>query len=59
MDPDAALAELREFVAEVKEQREYSVGELETFLSSFAKHFEALDNWLKRGGFLPADWKKK
>jgi hypothetical protein len=59
MDPDAALAELREFVAEVKEQRDYSVGELENLLSYFAEHFEALDNWLTNGGFLPADWKKK
>ena len=46
-------------MAEVKEQREYSVGELEIFLSYFAEHFEALDTWLKNGGFPPADWKKK
>ncbi|AZS12590.1 HNH endonuclease [Mycobacterium phage DrLupo] len=46
MDPDATLAELRGAIAE---------GDFETA----ATHFEALDAWLSRGGFVPHDWQHR
>jgi hypothetical protein len=43
MDPNATLDLLRD---------ELERGELECA----AELFDALDTWLKRGGFLPSDW---
>jgi hypothetical protein len=43
MDPTACLEELRSAV---------QAGDLKTA----AELFEALDGWLSRGGFLPAQW---
>jgi hypothetical protein len=42
MDPNTALAELRK----------YAIGST----SEWANFFEALDEWLMKGGFLPKDW---
>jgi hypothetical protein len=58
MDPDAALEKLRELVTEINENREQAIADPEWLLIEFAESFEALDNWLVSGGFLPADWKK-
>ena len=44
MDPDAALAKLRELVTEINENREQAVSDPEWILTEFAEHFEALDN---------------
>jgi hypothetical protein len=41
MDPNAALALIRDTGSSPEERLEA---------------FEALDGWLSRGGFLPADW---
>ena len=59
MDPEAALLTLRELVTEIQDNREQAVADPEWVLAQFAEQFDALDNWLKNGGFLPADWKKK
>lgn len=50
MDPDEALKSLREW-AETLEALE-DLGD-----ATRAKElFQALDKWLSKGGFLPADW---
>ncbi len=50
MDPDKCLAEIRELIAGFQE--EISTDEVE----ELNEKFEALDTWLKNGGFLPRDW---
>jgi len=50
MDPNAALKEIREILV-------YSSTTDMSDLQRAAEVFEALDNWLCRGGFLPDDWK--
>lgn len=52
MDPDATLAEARRIYLGVL----YEKGEGD--LERLSELFEALDNWLRNGGFLPADWRK-
>lgn len=50
MDPDAALAELRELAN----------GDLAEFgdeVHRIAELFIGLDDWIKRGGVLPKDWR--
>lgn len=44
MDPNTTLTELRK----------YAIGETD----QWALLFEALDNWLTRGGFLPRPWQQ-
>lgn len=44
MDPDAALAEIRQEIA---------AGEPNAAMN----RFEVLDDWLSRGGFLPMAWR--
>lgn len=60
MDPDAALKELRELLAqsydeELKADPESAAGLLETL----ALQAEALVDWLDKGGFLPAAWRRR
>ena len=52
MDPNAALEALRQLVKQV-----YSGARTDPWL--FAEHFENLDEWLSKGGFLPEAWKKE
>lgn len=49
MDPNALLTRLR---AEVTSHREHGDGDA----SALVDAFEALDEWLSRGGFPPASW---
>ena len=51
MDPQASLDRLRELLVVGQDLREEDVEEV-------AELFEALDDWLKRGGFLPREWSK-
>jgi hypothetical protein len=56
MDPDEALKQLREAMAERdtgkrKRARKYSQDEIVDL-------FQALDQWLMQGGFLPQDWNR-
>ena len=53
MDPNKTLADLREYIAASKECDD---GEI---LDKIAELFEALDDWLRNGGFLPEDWKRE
>jgi hypothetical protein len=51
MDPDAALARLRELAQLLLESPEPDASEL-------AETFQGLDQWLARGGFKPAAWRE-
>ena len=70
MDPNTALRKMREATAAIKQQddseldsdkklreRRSSHVDYEPLLE-IVEHFEALDGWLTRGGFLPTDWDK-
>lgn len=48
MDPDTCLAEIRELVAQSLTEDDDT---------RLAEHVQALDEWLSRGGFLPAPWR--
>jgi hypothetical protein len=52
MDPNAALANLR---AALDPERGDSPG-FEDALDDAIEAFAALDEWLSKGGFLPAEW---
>jgi hypothetical protein len=52
MDPNATLAGLRELVERVQN----GTGRVDA--DEFAEKFEALDGWITKGGFLPADWSR-
>lgn len=60
MDPDEALKELRSRVFFARANRESGlefpdVDPAEN-LDRIVELFEALDTWITRGGFLPAQW---
>lgn len=55
MDPNAALAEIRELLAQ--DRRQLDAGGLHRDdAATLMERLEALDEWLSKGGFLPADW---
>jgi hypothetical protein len=54
MDPNTTLEEARRFVAEARAATEE--GAKVQAMAQAIERFEALDNWLYRGGFLPAEW---
>jgi hypothetical protein len=53
MDPNAALAEIRTLIHEA---REATGPHAEAALNEMSEYFEGLDEWLSKGGFLPAAW---
>jgi len=54
MDPDEALQNLRDLVAQIQ----HSGGKFATVEErQFADQFAALDEWLTAKGFLPLDWR--
>jgi len=55
MDPNAALAALRRLVIVNREPTLDTATVLQR-LDRACELFEALDEWISRGGFLPADW---
>lgn len=59
MDPNATLAEARQAVADVRAHQDDETDD--TVCSALdairvAEAFEALDEWLSKGGFLPEAW---
>lgn len=54
MDPEVALAELREIVKSVNDGE---VGSHTDAMSRMAELFDGLDGWLTNGGFKPRDWR--
>lgn len=61
MDPDQVLAELREFIHSLQPVRDgdptINTGDVGDELIEIMEKFEALDEWLTKGGFPPADWR--
>lgn len=59
MDPNAALAEIRRLIDNLKFQIEPDTGLVDLDdASELIDRFEGLDGWLSKGGFLPADWER-
>lgn len=56
MDPNAALAQLRELAATAGGLADGDPLDVAQTLTSFAAALEDLDRWLSAGGFLPAAW---
>lgn len=57
MDPNATLAALRALADGVLNHTEDGEN-LTSVAVDLAEHFDALDEWLSRGGFLPAAWSR-
>ena len=55
MDPDKNLAEQQAIIAKYKARGYVHMDDAKRLAELFA----ALDEWIKRGGFLPAAWKPK
>lgn len=51
MDPETTLKEMRRLADLILNTPERDIAGLE-----LAEHVQALDGWLTRGGFRPADW---
>jgi hypothetical protein len=59
MDANVTLRQLRAIAALAVQAREDSaVIDYAALLDEMAESFQALDNWLQRGGFLPTSWAK-
>lgn len=56
MDPDMALAQIRSHIDGFK--RAETKGEARRHADDLIEHFEALDEWLSREGFLPTPWQR-
>ena len=71
MDPDACLKELKELNKKVKAKIDSygcwtdlaegaspeEVDELISDVDDLCNHIDSLDGWIKKGGFLPKEWK--
>jgi hypothetical protein len=55
MDPDTALANAREAAADY--DKATSISQENDAAERLVEAFQALDQWLSRDGFLPADWR--
>lgn len=56
MDPNETLRQLREMVTEILD--EGSEDDSTEREDEFAQLFQALDEWVSKGGFLPRNWVK-
>jgi len=54
MDPDEALRVIREIIGRYGVEPRSSIGRDDAV--RLFEHIDALDEWLSRGGFLPAAW---
>lgn len=59
MDPNDTLLELRNKLADRRLDLDINNMYHAWFVETIAEHFQALDDWLSNGGFLPNDWKPK
>lgn len=59
MDPNATLASIRETIREIdtRSRDGEEIGAHWTY--ALIEAVEALDTWITRGGFPPADWEAK
>lgn len=55
MDPNECLAELRDYIQSEKTLSEN--GDAWEYVDEIIDRFEALDDWLSKGGFLPSAWR--
>ncbi len=55
MDPDANLAEQRRLLRKFRMRGRLTAGEA----SRLAELADALDEWISKGGFLPAAWNRE
>lgn len=51
MDPNATLDQIRALVANLGSEDQITLE-----AQQLAEHFQAMDQWLTAGGFLPGDW---
>ena len=60
MDPDETLRALRALLAEAGTDGDALADPASTLadLASIAEHFDALDRWIAKGGYLPVDWQR-
>jgi hypothetical protein len=56
MDPNAALAALRAAIADAVASPDHDT--YAWHAAAIIEHFQALDEWLTGGGFLPASWER-
>lgn len=54
MDPNEALRQLRLTIKQMRVDTDPAIRQAHA--DEIAEYFEALDEWLTRGGFLPEDW---
>jgi hypothetical protein len=54
MDPDETLRIIRQTIKQMRVDEEDNV--FEAHAQEVAEHFEALDEWLSKGGFKPKEW---
>lgn len=61
MDPNATLARIRELARRIRDADRVDANNFDTYTANadeLAFAIDALDSWLSREGFLPADWSK-
>lgn len=58
MDPNEALKRCRESAKKMLSDDDIDSPRYVAIGAGLAEHFDALDQWLVRGGFLPKDWEK-
>ncbi len=63
MDVNLALSRLRDAVRTVNREQDgtdepFTQEQAVNVLRNMSDHFEALDAWLTRGGFLPSAWER-
>ena len=57
MDPNAALATIRECVGELRSQDDDGILDSGSQTGALLEAIESLDEWLCRGGMLPDAWR--
>jgi hypothetical protein len=57
VDPDEALQQLRTAIRDYRDAT--SIAAADDAAGRLAEHVEALDGWLRGGGFLPAEWSRR
>lgn len=58
MDPNETLTKLREIKRRIQANVDTGTPLSPADAPDMADLFEALDDWLSKGGFLPADWQR-
>lgn len=60
MDPNEALRCVRHYVTEYRKAvDDGDDAQAVMAADSIASHFDALDDWILCGGFLPSDWSRQ